>query len=104
MKKSEKEEFLKFIDSSTFPAISPSYLGGVIDTTVLKRYLENLPVDKDDSSTRDEDLVYCPFCGSENVRLYSESDDCYYVQCECGICTAICNNGNDAIRLWNDRI
>jgi Lar family restriction alleviation protein len=49
-------------------------------------------------------LDECPFCGSIEANVYSESDNCYYVQCKCGICTVVRETEREVINIWNRRI
>lgn len=48
MKQKEKEDLLKLIDNSTFPAMSYDYIGSVVDVTLLKNYINSLTTDKEE--------------------------------------------------------
>lgn len=48
MKRSEKEELLKYIEAGEFPVSFPNYKGMVINTQMLERYISNLPTDKEE--------------------------------------------------------
>lgn len=52
-----------------------------------------------------EEFKPCPFCGSTNIDISSDSYYCYYVVChECYNRTHECNNKVDVIERWNRRV
>lgn len=51
--------------------------------------------------SKDKQLNICLHCGSK-PRLYCENEDCYYIQCICGICTVACEIEEKAILIWNN--
>lgn len=48
-------------------------------------------------------LKSCPFCNSNQVKIMQE-DECYYAQCNCGICTVVCDSEEAVKLIWNRRI
>lgn len=48
MKQKEKDDLLKLIDSSTFPATSYGYIGSVVDVNILKNCINSFPTDKEE--------------------------------------------------------
>ena len=49
-----------------------------------------------------KELRNCPFCGKQDAKIFQE-DECFYVQCNCGICTVICETEEGAKSVWNTR-
>ena len=77
MKKSEKEELLKFIDSTKFPVAFANYIGTVADTDVLKNYVNNIPTDKEDIKEvyAIRDLTTGDIIWNARGSAYKEFDD-----------------------------
>jgi transcription elongation factor Elf1 len=51
---------------------------------------------------KDNKLTPCPFCNGNKVKIIQE-DDCYYAQCNCGICTVVCDTEEAVKLIWNTR-
>lgn len=57
--------------------------------------------------TKEPELEYCPFCGSEEaeVILRFESGEHFIVACqECGARSSPCLTEKEAVKLWNHRV
>jgi len=50
-----------------------------------------------------DELKPCPFCGGEQVEMYSPFQDVYRVVCICGACGALSHTQEKAAAAWNRR-
>ncbi len=61
--------------------------------------------DKTDDDSGQAPLDDCLWCGSNDVHVQADSDDCCYVRChDCGACGPVCRTLPLAGEAWNDDI
>lgn len=77
MKKSEKEELLKFIDNLSCRISLPTFGGNIIDTLTLKGYIDKIPTDKEDIKEvyAIRDLITGDIIWSARGSAYKEMDE-----------------------------